>query len=77
MADIGLMRLLRERDSTRVRASVRGLLPTVVTLVLFLSGGVVLRTLVKSVTEAQSSVAILLDSIVQLVLYAVLIGAAV
>jgi len=74
---IGLMRLLRERSSTRIRASVRGILPAVVTLVLFLSGGVILGTLVESVTDAQSSVAILLGSFVQLVLYAVLIGVAV
>lgn len=46
------MRVLRERDSTRERASFRGILLTVVTFVLFLSGGVVLGMLVKSITEA-------------------------
>lgn len=41
---------------------------------LSLSGGMVLGTLVESISEANSSEAILLGSIVQLVLYAVLIG---
>lgn len=76
VTDFGLMRLLRERDS-RVRASLRGILPAVATLALLLIGSTVLGMLVRAVTDAQSSAAILLGSITQLVLYAVLIGVAV
>ncbi|WP_226008037.1 CPBP family intramembrane glutamic endopeptidase [Natrinema salinisoli] len=71
------MQLLRERGSTRIRASLRGVLPAVVTLVLFLGGTALLGLIVQAVTEAHSSTEVLLASIGQFVLYAVLIGVAV
>lgn len=77
LTGIGLMELVRERDSTRVRASLRGILPAGASLTLFLGGNQVLGTLVESVSEANPSAAVLLGSIVQLALYVVLIGATV
>lgn len=71
------MRLFRERGTTRIRASLRGVLPAVVTLVLFLGGGALLGMIVQLVTEAGTITEVLLVSIGQFVLYAVLIKVAV
>lgn len=71
------MRLLRERSSTRVRASLRGVLPAAMTLVLFLGGSAFLGSIAESVTEEGASGEVLLASLGQFVLYAVLIGTAV
>jgi membrane protease YdiL (CAAX protease family) len=68
------MALIHERDSTRLRAGFRGVLPAVATLVLFLGGGTLLGILLGSATEAGSNEEVLLGSIAQLVFYTVLIG---
>lgn len=71
------MRIAREEDSTRLRASIRGVLPAVATLALFLVGGSLLGTTVESITAAGSTGEVLLKSVAQLVIYAALIAAAV
>jgi membrane protease YdiL (CAAX protease family) len=71
------MRIAREEGSTRLRASLRGILPAVATLALFLVGGSLLGTIAESVTAAGSIDEVLLKSLVRLVLYLALIAAAV
>lgn len=71
------MRLIREENSTRLRASLRGTLPAVGTLVLFLVGFGLLGTAFESVAGLGPTGEVLLASFARMVLYAVLVGTAV
>jgi len=66
--------MLHERDGTRVRASLRGILPAVITLAFFLVGSEVLGRLITVVTDPGTSGAAMLGALGYLVLYLVLIG---
>lgn len=74
---VGHMGSIREEDSTRLRASLRGLLPALVTLVLFVLGLGLLSQIFESVTEKASSSEVLLALVAQILLYVILIGVAV
>lgn len=71
------MGILREESSSRLRASLRGLLPAIATLALFVAGLAVLGTLFASPTETGSWADVLPVLVVQILLYLVVIGAAV
>lgn len=71
------MQILREAESARLRASLRAMLPAVVTLVMLVGILMVLGTIFKSASEERASSGTLLASFAQIVLYVVLIGTAV
>lgn len=71
------MRLIREQHTGRLSASLRGLLPAVGTLLLFLGGITVLGPAVELVTANGSNTEVVLASLVQGALYIVLISVAI
>lgn len=71
------MPILRADDSTRVRASLRGLLPAATTLLVLLLGGAVLGSILDTVGDGTPTTVALFALIAQTVLYGGLVGLAI